>query len=83
MNIDQQIYGALLNNAEGNQSKIKGLSQMTIIQMKKGKSRTTFSKLFEVLFDNGIKKISLQSENTQMDIDVQNKDVRVITKSLK
>lgn len=83
MNIDQQIYGALLNNAGGNQSKIKGLSQMTIIQMKKGKSRTTFSKLFEVLIENGINKISLYSNDTQMDFDAVEKDVIVTTKSLR
>lgn len=82
MNIEQQIYNALLNNANGNQAKILGLTQPTLIAMKRGKSRTSFSKLFDVLFENGIKTISLRSEHTIMDFDCQNKEVTVTTKSV-
>lgn len=82
MNIEQQIYNVLLNNANGNQAKIKNVSQPTLILMKRGKSKTTFSKLFNILFDNGIKTISLKSDHTVMEFDCESKEVTVTTKSL-
>lgn len=83
MNIDKEIFEQLLDNADGNMSKIKGLSQMTLIQMKKGKARTQFSKLMQVLFDNGFKEMTLKSDNTFMTFCVENKSVSVVTKRIK
>lgn len=82
MNIEQQIYNVLLNNAKGVQADIKGLTQPTLIAMKRGDSKTSFSKLFNILFDNGILKLTLESEHTQMVFYCEDKEVVIQTKSL-
>lgn len=81
MNIDQQIYKAFLAHAGGIQENIKGLTRPTLIKMKKGKNKTRYSEVFEGMFANGINKISLHSEHTQMDFVLDGKEVNVITKS--
>lgn len=81
MNIDQQIYNLLLDNAGGQVSKIQGLNRVMLSKMRKGDSRTKFSQLFEALFENGIEKATLKSKHTVMDISVKDKQVTVVTKS--
>lgn len=80
MNIDQQIYYTLLDNAGGVQSKIKGINKMMLNKMRKGDKKTKFSELLEALLENGINEISLKSEHTIMNIDVKGKDIQVTTK---
>lgn len=79
MNIDQQIYKALIQ-AKGKQSKIVGISKPTLIGMKNGTLKTSFSKLFTVLKENGIPEIHLKSKETLMHIDAENGEINVTTK---
>lgn len=83
MNIEQQIYNALLNNAGGNQSKIVGIAKPTLIKMKRGENKTTFSQVFEHLFNNGITELTLKSDHTEMKFTTSpDKELTVTTKSL-
>lgn len=82
MNIEQQIYHALLANAGGIQANINKVSQPTLIAMKRGKGKTRFSQLFQMLFDNGVESITLHGKNTEMTFNCIDKDVSVTTKSL-
>jgi len=82
MNIEQQIYKELLKHAKGNQSKIEGISQPTLIAMKNGKGNTTFSNVFKALFDNGIETMVLKSKHTEMIFDATGKKLTVTTKKI-
>lgn len=82
MKLDQQIYKALLKNAGGVQRKIIGLEHPTLNKMKRGEGTTTFSKLFQVLLDNGIEHIELFTKNTKMDIYAKDKEIKVKTTKL-
>jgi len=82
MKIDQQIYDLLLDNAGGQISKIKGVSAPTLREMRKGSGKTTFSTMFEVFKENGIKAVTLSSEYTSMHIDMENRSVKVQTKKI-
>lgn len=84
LKIDQQIYKILLEKAGGKQNKIDGLSQSALSKMKHGNVKIPFSKLFDVLRENKITGcITLKSDHTQMDIQVDSKEVFVSTKSIK
>jgi len=84
LKIDQQIYKILLEKAGGKQNKIDGLSPSALSKMKNGNIKIPFSKLFEVMQKNGITGIiTLKSLHTQMDIEVDKKEVFVRTKSIK
>lgn len=82
MNIDQQIYHELLKNAGGEIKNIKDISRPTLIEMRRGESRTSFRKLIDVLLANGMECITLKSQHTEMQINSLNGEVTVTTKSL-
>lgn len=77
MNIEKQIYSLLIASAGGKQEDIKSISQPTLRLMKKGAGTTAFSKVFDVLFDNGITTAILESDYTIMKLNSKDKTAEV------
>lgn len=81
MNIEKQLYQILIDHAKHhNNGKVEGVSKPTLSNMKLGKGKTTFSKVFKALFDNGIQKAVLSGENVEMEINTITKEVNVLAK---
>lgn len=81
MNIEKQIYGLLIASAGGKQEKIKSVSQPTLREMKKGTGKTSFKKVFDILFDNGVLTATLESEHTVMKLNCKDRTAEVSPKN--
>lgn len=77
MNIEKQIYSLLIASAGGKQKEIKGVSQPTLRDLKRGSGTTAFSKVFDILFENGITTATLESDYTIMTLNCKDKTAEV------
>lgn len=81
MNIEKQLYKILTEYAKSNHKdgKVVGVSAPTLWLMKEGKGKTSFQKMFTVLFENGIQECRLLGKNTEMVINTEKREVEVKT----
>lgn len=75
MNIEKEIYKALISNANGVVKDVKDVTPPTLRELKKGTGKTSIFKVFDLLFNNGIKEIKLTMEHSELTLDSEKREL--------
>lgn len=75
MNIEKEIYKALISNSGGVLNKVEDLTTPTLRMLKKGEGKTSVFKVFELLFKNGIETITLKGAHNEITFNSRDREI--------